>query len=86
MTREVLTLTSAHPSVYRHASFCSIALDCEVFRETRQRSNSVGFGERDSMPDEKTLPHTKRVVLAKHYPTIILSSHSLRHKAGREPQ
>jgi len=59
-----------------------------VFRERRERSESIGFGKGDPMPDEKTLPHMKPVVLAKYYPTIIrvFPHSSLHHKAGREPQ
>ena len=42
-----------------------------MFRERRERSESIGFGKGDSMPDEKTLPHMKPVVLAKNNPAII---------------
>jgi hypothetical protein len=42
-----------------------------VFRERRKRSESIGFGKGDSMPDEKTLPHMKPVVLAKNNPAVI---------------
>ena len=42
-----------------------------MFRETRERSHSIGLGQRDSMSGQKTLPHMKPVVLAKHDPAII---------------
>jgi hypothetical protein len=58
-----------------------------VFRQRGERRHSISLGERNSMPDEKTLPHMKPVVLAKYYPTIVrvFPHSSLRNKEGREP-
>jgi hypothetical protein len=48
-----------------------IALDAEAAFEGRARSDGVGLGKGDSMPEEKVLPKMIPMVLAEHHPTIV---------------
>jgi len=48
-----------------------IAPDHEALTKRRKRLHSIGQRKRDSMPEEKILPHVKPMIFAKNYPAII---------------
>jgi len=48
-----------------------IAPDPEGAIERRARSEGIGFGKGNSMPEEKVLPKMKPMILAEHHPAVV---------------